>query len=109
MGMDINDILVVIVTTPTQEEAEKISDEVVRIRQAACATIVPLVRSTYWWNGKVMNDQEAMVFMKTTGEKFQSLQETIQKMHSNKVPEIIALPVIKGLPQYIEWVLRETS
>ena len=56
-----------------------------------------------------MTDQEAMIFLKTTSEKFQALQEAVQEMHSYKVPEIIAMPVSKGLPQYIEWVLRETS
>ena len=109
MGIDTKDILIVIVTTPTKEEAEKISDTVVRARQAACATIIPLVHSTYWWDGKVMNDQETMIFLKTTGGKFQSLQDTIKNIHTNQVPEIIAIPVTNGLPQYIDWVLNETS
>lgn len=103
------DILVVMVTAANQEEAAKISDQAVRSRQAACATTIPMVHSTYWWEGKLMSDQESMVLIKTTADKFQALQETIQRMHSYKVPEIIAIPVAKGLPQYLEWVQRETS
>ncbi|TKS58588.1 MAG: divalent-cation tolerance protein CutA [Nitrospira sp.] len=103
------DILVVMVTAANQEEAAKISDQAVRSRQAACATTIPIVHSTYWWEGKLMSDQESMVLLKTTADKFQALQETIQRMHSYKVPEIIAIPVANGLPQYLEWVQRETS
>ena len=109
MGTEPKDILVVMVTAANQEEAARISDQAVRSRQAACATTIPLVHSTYWWEGKLMSDQEAMVLLKSTADKFQALQETIQKMHSYKVPEIIAIPVAKGLPQYLEWVHRETS
>ncbi|MBH0177741.1 MAG: divalent-cation tolerance protein CutA [Nitrospira sp.] len=76
--------------------------------QAACATTIPLVHSTYWWEGKLVKEQETMILLKTTAEKFQALQETIKKTHSYKVPEIIALPVTAGLPQYLEWVREET-
>jgi len=100
---------VVIVTAANHEEAARISEQVVRSRQAACATIIPMVHSTYWWEGKLMNDQESLVLLKTPADKFQGLQETIQKLHSYKVPEIIAIPVAKGLPQYLEWVQRETA
>ena len=109
MGTEAKDILVVMVTAANHDEAARISDQAVRSREAACATTIPLVHSTYWWEGKLMSDQEAMVLLKTTVDKFQALQETIQKVHSYKVPEIIAIPVAKGLPQYLEWVHRETS
>ena len=109
MGTEPKDILVVMVTAANQEEAARISDKAVRSRQAACATTIPVVHSTYWWEGKLMSDQEAMVLLKSTADKFQALQETIQKIHSYQVPEIIAIPVALGLPQYLEWVHRETS
>jgi periplasmic divalent cation tolerance protein len=109
MGTEAKDILVVMVTVANQEEAARISDHAVRSRQAACATTIPMVHSTYWWEGKLMSDQESMVLLKTTVDKFQALQETIQRVHSYKVPEIIAISVTNGLPQYLEWVQRETS
>jgi periplasmic divalent cation tolerance protein len=102
-------IVVVMVTTSSQDEAAKIAKHVIQLRLAACASTIPTVHSTYWWEGKIMNDQESLVLIKTTSDKYPSLQETIQKLHSYKVPEIIAIPVIKGLPPYLEWVNREVS
>jgi len=109
MGAKPIHVVVVMVTTANQEEAMKIADQVVQSRLAACASTVPAVRSTYWWEGKVMNDQESLLLIKTTSDKFNSLEETIRKIHSYKVPEIIAIPVCQGFPPYLEWVHRETS
>jgi periplasmic divalent cation tolerance protein len=109
MGTKETDILVVMVTAPNQEEAERIADQAVRSHQAACATTIPLVHSTYWWEGKVAKEQETMILLKTTADKYQALQRTIKKEHSYKVPEIIAVPVKDGFPQYLEWVRSETS
>jgi periplasmic divalent cation tolerance protein len=71
--------------------------------------MVPMVYSTYWWEGKLVKEHETMVLLKTTAEKFPKLRETIQNMHPYKVPEIIAIPVNDGLPQYLEWVRSETA
>ncbi|UVT16402.1 MAG: divalent-cation tolerance protein CutA [Nitrospira sp.] len=109
MDAETTNVVVVMVTTPSQDEAIKIADQLVKSHLAACASTIPMVRSIYWWEGKIVNDQEALLLIKTTSDKFTSLQETILKMHSYKVPEIIALPVTQGLPPYLEWVHRETS
>ena len=101
-------VVVVMVTTSNQDEAAKIAEHVVTSRLAACASTIPTVRSTYWWEGKVVNDQESLVLMKTTSEKYASLQETIQKLHSYKVPEIIAIPITDGFLPYLDWVRGET-
>ena len=102
-------VLVVMVTTSNQDEAVKIADHVVGARLAACASTIPTVRSIYRWEGKIMNDQESLVLIKTTSDKYAALQETIQALHSYKMPEILALSVAEGLPPYLEWVNRETS
>jgi len=109
MGSESQDILVVLVTAPNQEEAAKIADHAVRSRHAACATMIPMAQSIYWWEGQVVSEQETVLFMKTTIDRFPLLQDTIRKVHSYKIPEIIALPVSTGLPQYLEWVRREAS
>lgn len=103
------DVLVVMVTAPNQEEAAKIADHAVRSRHAACATTIPAAQSTYWWEGRVVSEQETVLFMKTTVDRFPLLQDTIRKVHSYKVPEIIAIPVSSGLPQYLEWIRKEAS
>ena len=110
MGAEpIHGVVVVMITAASQDEAVKIADEVVRSRLAACVSTIPTVRSTYWWEGEIMNDQESLLLIKTTSDKFHSLEETIRKIHSYKVPEIIAIPVSQGFPPYLEWVNRETS
>lgn len=109
MKAEPNKIVVVMVTTANQDEAAKIAEHVVTSRLAACASTLPMVRSTYWWEGKVMTDQESLVLIKTTSDKYLDLQETITKLHSYKVPEIIAIPVTEGLRPYLDWVRGETS
>jgi periplasmic divalent cation tolerance protein len=109
MSTDHTDILLVLVTAANQEEAARISEEAVRAHLAACATTIPTVHSLYWWEGKVVSDQEAMILLKTTTDKFPALQEAIQKLHSYKVPEILGIPINTGLPQYLDWIRRETT
>ncbi|MBS0149321.1 MAG: divalent-cation tolerance protein CutA [Nitrospira sp.] len=102
-------VVVVMVSAANQEEAGKIADLVVKSRLAACASTIPTVQSTYWWEGKIVNDQETLIFMKTTSDKVLPLQETILKVHSYKVPEIIAISVTHGFQPYLDWVRNEVS
>ena len=102
-------VVVVMVSTANQEEAEKIADLAVQSRLAACASTIPTVRSTYRWEGKIVNDQEALILMKTTSDKVLPLQEAILKVHSYKVPEIIAISVEYGFQPYLDWVRSEVS
>jgi periplasmic divalent cation tolerance protein len=104
-----NELLVVFVTVSSPEEASRISVEVLNSHQAACATTIPTVQSQYWWDGKLVKEQESIVMFKTTEDRFKALEKTILNMHSYQVPEIIALPVVSGFPQYLEWVKKETS
>jgi len=103
------DVYLVMVTAPNQEEAARMAEQVVQSRQAACATVIPVVESTYWWEGKLVKDRETLIIFKTTAEKFLSLKDLIKQVHPYDVPEIVALPVKDGLPQYLDWVARETS
>lgn len=109
MRRERSEVLVVLVTASNPEEAAKIAKAAVAGRYAACATTVPAVQSVYWWQGKVVSDQESMIIFKTTRNKYGELQAAIRSMHSYKVPEIIALPVNSGLPQYLDWVRAETT
>lgn len=102
-------VVVVMVSTANQEEAAKIADQAVRSRLAACASIVPTISSTYWWDGEIANEREALILMKTTTDKVSSLQEAIRTIHSYKVPEILAIQVESGFQPYLDWVHREVS
>ena len=103
------ELVVVMVTAPNQGEAARIAELAVRSRHAACATVIPAVESTYWWEGKLVKDCETLIMFKTTADKFPSLKETIKQVHPYQVPEIIGLPVKDGLPQYLDWVVQATS
>lgn len=107
--MNQQDILIVFVSAGSQEEAQKIAKAVVESRAAACATILPSVRSLYWWEGKIADEQESILLLKTTVENYPKVEELVRSHHSYTTPEILAVPVAKGLDQYIAWVRNETT
>jgi periplasmic divalent cation tolerance protein len=101
-------IFVILVTTANQEEAAKIGKEMVNAKLAACANIIPGVQSIYRWKGKVVKAQETLLILKSTQPRYRALEKAIKAMHTYETPEIIALPVKKGLDRYIGWVRSET-
>jgi periplasmic divalent cation tolerance protein len=107
--MNQDDCIVVLVTVPDHNIARKVSEAVLTARLAACVNVLPGIQSMYWWEGKIADEQEVLLLMKTTEARFESLSQTIRSAHPYEVPEIVAVPVVRGLPQYIEWIRRETS
>ena len=101
--------LIVMTTCASEEEAGKIVKKVLDAHLIACANIVPGVNSFFRWKGKVTNEKEVMVLMKTRKKLFSELTEWIQTHHSYQVPEIIALPIIDGSTEYLDWIKEETS
>lgn len=100
--------LVILVTAANQEEAIKIARAMVEAKLAACANILPAVQSVYRWKGKVVKAREVLIFLKSTKSRYPALERAIKAMHSYETPEIIALPIANGLPQYLGWVHDET-
>lgn len=96
--------IVVIMTTPNKEEAVKIVRSLLKERLIACANIVGPVSSLFWWQGKIDEESEFLVFMKSHKSLFERLSERVMEIHSYEVPEIIALPIIEGSPPYLEWL-----
>ena len=109
MTTDQKDIVVILVATSGLDEARKIANAVLTARYAACVTIVPSVHSMYWWEGKIAQEEESMLVVKTTGDQYGAIEKAIKELHSYKVPEIVAVAVKDGLPQYLEWIRREVS
>ena len=95
---------VVFMTAPTFKEAERIADELVCRRLAACVNIISGIKSVYWWDGKPCRDNEVFFIAKTTEKLFPSLMSYVKKVHSYKVPEIIFIPIQDGLPEYLSWI-----
>jgi periplasmic divalent cation tolerance protein len=98
-----NEILV-LSTTDTLDLAQKIASALVREHEAACVNIVPGIRSVYYWEGKECNDQEFLLLIKSSMERFEAIRARIRQLHSYKVPEILALPITAGDPSYLAWI-----
>jgi periplasmic divalent cation tolerance protein len=104
----VTDALVVLVTAPTPERAAEIARALVEERLAACGNVVPAIRSIYRWEGKVQDDQEALLVLKTTRDRFEALRERVVALHPYQVPEVLALEVEAGSAPYLAWIAAET-
>ncbi len=96
--------LVVFITTSGNEEARKISREIVNNKLAACVNIVSNIHSVYLWKGGVEESSECLLIAKTLEEKFEKLINKVKEIHSYDVPEVIALPIVKGYEKYLRWI-----
>lgn len=101
--------IVVLVTTPNREVAERIARKLVETRLAACINIIDSIKSMYWWKGRIEEDNEVLMIIKTRLDVFNDLVEEVKKNHVYEVPEVIALPVIIGYRDYINWLEKETK
>ena len=98
------DKIVVMSTCSDEEEAKRISRALVEDRVAACVNIVPGLLSYYRWQGAVESAPEWLLLIKSTREKFDALRNALEKAHSYEVPEIVALPVVDGSLNYLNWI-----
>lgn len=101
--------LVIFVTAGGEVEAENIAMGLVEGRLAACVSIVPKVKSIYIWEGKLENEEEVLLIIKTRNELFKEVRDKIRELHSYSVPEIIALPVTDALKDYLDWIEEVTA
>jgi len=99
-----DEALLVLSTFPDAATAQRIGRQLVEEKCAACVNILPEVESIYWWQGKVEEAKETLAIFKTTVNRFEALQSTLRQLHPYEVPEIIALPIDRGLPDYLRWV-----
>ncbi len=98
------DKIVVFSTASSAEEAEKIARGLVNERLASCVNVVPAIRSIYRWQGKIEDSQEVLLIIKSSRERFDALRTLLEKLHSYEVPEVIAMPVVDGARNYLNWM-----
>ncbi|MFQ5696443.1 MAG: divalent-cation tolerance protein CutA [Terriglobia bacterium] len=98
------DKIVILSTCGSEQEARRIASALVEERLAACVNVVASIRSLYRWEGKVQDDREALLLIKTTRLLFDSVRRAIERLHSYQVPEVVCLPVIDGAPNYLNWL-----
>ena len=91
-------------TTANEEEAKKIAKHLVEKKLIACCSIIPKVTSIYTWQGKINEDNESLMIMKTKTQLYSQAEEEIKKLHSYEVPEIICIPINTGSKEYLSWL-----
>jgi periplasmic divalent cation tolerance protein len=100
---------VVLVTAGSAEEAGRIGRTLVEERLAACANIVPQVRSLYHWEGKLCDEAECLIVFKVRAGDVEAIVRRVQALHSYTVPEVIAVPILAGSPAYLAWLGESTA
>lgn len=104
-----SDVILVITSLPDQASATELAEHLVQSGLAACINVLAPCTSIYHWQGKVERAAEVPLLIKTTRAKYAALEETIRRQHPYALPEIIQVPLSGGLPDYLEWVTRETA
>ncbi|MGI8989043.1 MAG: divalent-cation tolerance protein CutA [Bryobacteraceae bacterium] len=99
--------IVVLNTCGSSEEAERIARRLVEERLAACVNVLAPMRSFYRWKGVVEDASEWLLVIKTSRDRFDALRATLEAAHSYELPEILALPVVDGSPNYLNWLAGE--
>jgi len=107
--MEQSDYIVVFITTNTTGEAQRIAKLLLEQRQAACVNIIPEVDSRFWWEGELDSAQESLVVIKTKASLLPGIINLVKRVHSNAVPEIIALPIVGGNQDYLDWIDKEVE
>ena len=100
--------LLVFTNLPDRVAAERLADALIGGRFAACVNILAPCRSVYRWQSAVQHDEEHPVLIKTTTERYAELEQAIRANHPYELPEIVAVPIERGLPEYLDWVAEET-
>ena len=101
--------VIIYCTCPDIETASRISRVLISHHAAACVNQLPGITSTYEWEGKIEENNEVLLLIKSTEERFDSIQKLIIDEHPYELPELIAVPISKGLPDYLDWIKQCTK
>jgi len=101
--------LLVLTNLPDRASAEKLADALIAKRVAACVNILAPCRSVYRWKNDIQHEEEHPVLIKTTARRYAELESAVRDHHPYELPEIVAVPLVRGLPGYLAWVAGETA
>jgi len=105
----VGDEIIVLITTSNEDEAAKIGTALVDRHLAACVNIVSAVRSLFFWEGKTRDEREMLLICKSRLPHMEQLVAQVKSLHSYTVPEVIALPIVAGSREYLDWVKDATK
>jgi periplasmic divalent cation tolerance protein len=103
------DPILVLVTCGSEEEAIKIANALIEGHLAACVNLLSPIRSIYRWEGKIWDEKEWLLIIKTQKQRFGELEKKVKSLHSYSVREIISLPIVEGSPSYLNWLVEMTK
>jgi periplasmic divalent cation tolerance protein len=103
------DILLALSTFPDAATARRIARDLVELRLAACGNVLPQIHSVYRWQGKVESTEEALAIFKLSANRYPEFEARLRSLHPYDVPEIVACPVDKALPEYLRWVIDSSA
>lgn len=101
--------IVVFITAGTDKEAKNIADKLLDQKKAACVNIVPNIDSFFWWQGRKEKAQESLLIVKSRASLLDGIIKLVKEAHSYEVPEIIAMPIIGGNQDYLDWIKESTA
>ena len=104
-----DEVILVFTNLPDRESAQRVADALIESRAAACVNILAQCTSVYRWQGKLETANEVPLLIKTSRQTYSRLETVIRAHHPYELPEIIAVPVTAGLPDYLQWVSQETQ
>jgi periplasmic divalent cation tolerance protein len=107
--MEASSCIVLLITTATAEEAQRISRVLLEQKKVACVNILPRVNSLFWWQGKLDSAEESLLIVKTKASQLSEIVPLVKELHSYDIPELIALPIIGGNQDYLEWMEKEVK
>jgi periplasmic divalent cation tolerance protein len=103
---ELDQIMLIMTSVGTEQQAVEISEELIARRLATCVNIVPCLRSIYRWKGKVCEDTEYLLLVKTPHRLFERVSDAIREFHSYELPEILGFPITAAEPSFHQWILR---
>ena len=105
--MENRENVVIFITTGTDEEADEVAKALLKNRYAACVNIVPKINSLFWWHDKLDSARESLLIVKSKASLLHEIVRLVKEVHSYEIPEIVALPIIGGNPDYLSWIGKE--
>jgi len=104
-----DELIIVLTSLPDRAAALKLAQELVAKRLAACVNVLAECASVYRWKGELESAAEVPVLIKTRAARYAEVEAAIRRLHPYELPEIVAVPVVRGLDEYLDWVAGETT
>ncbi len=96
--------ILILCAADNEQVAKAIASALVEAGEAACVSIVPGIRSTFRWKGEICDEREFLMLIKSSTERFEEVRRRIRQLHTYELPEVVALPIVAGDPEYLNWL-----